>query len=84
VYEVAAQFNCPCDDCNDGVEICDCVMERGAAEVRQLIYQLLQVHERPHVIELVAEKYGNRKDGTTVPFQFEHATPSTWQAPVKQ
>ncbi|MGH7456611.1 MAG: zinc ribbon domain-containing protein, partial [bacterium] len=26
VYEVAAQFNCPCGDCNDGVEVCDCDM----------------------------------------------------------
>ena len=78
VYEVAAQFNCPCDDCNDGVEVCDCVMERGAAEVRQFIYQLLQVHEPPHVIELVAEKYGNRKNGATA------APPAVWQAPTQQ
>jgi len=61
VYEIAAQFNCPCDDCNDGVEVCDCVMERGAGEVRTFIHQLLQVHQPPHVIELVAQKYGNRK-----------------------
>jgi len=77
VYEVASQFNCPCDDCNDGVEVCDCVMERGAAEVRQFIYQLLQVHERPHVIELVAEKYGDRKNGAAAP-------PAVWQAPTQQ
>ncbi len=61
VYEVAAQFNCPCGDCNDGVEVCDCQMERGAAEVRSFIYQLLQIHKPQHVIELVAEKYGHRK-----------------------
>lgn len=61
VYEVAAQFNCPCGDCNDGVEVCDCQMERGAAEVRSFIYQLLQIHKPPHVAELVVEKYGHRK-----------------------
>jgi hypothetical protein len=61
VYEVAAQFNCPCGDCNDSVEVCDCQMERGAAEVRSFIYQLLQIHKPPHVSELVAEKYGHRK-----------------------
>jgi len=84
VYAVASQFNCPCNDCNDGIEVCDCVMKRGAAEVRQFIYQLLQIHEQPHVIELVAEKYGNRKNGAATPFKFEHTAPSTWQAPVKQ
>lgn len=81
VYEVASQFNCPCGDCNDGVEVCDCVMVRGGAEVRQFIYELLQIHERPHVIELVAEKYGHRKNGAAVPFKFDPATPPTWQAP---
>jgi hypothetical protein len=61
VYEVASQFNCPCGECNDGVEVCDCDMVRGATEVRTFIYQLLQVHKPPHVIELVAEEYGHRK-----------------------
>ncbi len=84
VYEVASQFNCPCDDCNDGIEVCDCQMERGAGEVRTFIYQLLQIHHPPHVIELVAQKYGNRKNGVTTPFEFEHAAPPTWQAPIKQ
>ncbi len=61
VYEVAAQFNCPCGDCNDGIEVCDCDMVRGATEVRTFIYQHLQVHKPPHVIEMVEEKYGHRK-----------------------
>lgn len=61
VYAVAAEFNCPCAACDDGVEVCDCVMKGGAAEVREYIHQLLQIHEPPHVIALVAEKYGNRK-----------------------
>lgn len=82
VYEVAAQFNCPCGDCNDGIEVCDCQMERGGAEVRQYIYELLQVHQPTHVIELVAQKYGHRKNGAAVPFKFESAAPPTWQAPA--
>lgn len=65
VYEVASQFNCPCGDCNDGIEVCDCDMVRGATEVRSFIYQLLQVHKPPHVIEMVEEKYGHRKSGLT-------------------
>ncbi len=65
VYEVASQFNCPCGDCNDGVEVCDCDMVRGATEVRSFIYQLLQVHKPPHAIEMVEEKYGHRKSGLT-------------------
>jgi hypothetical protein len=77
VYEVASQFNCPCGDCNDGVEVCDCEMERGAAEVRLFIYQLLQVHQPAHAIEIVAQKYGHRKNGITV-------SPPIWQAPSHQ
>jgi hypothetical protein len=80
VYEVASQFNCPCGDCNDGVEVCDCEMARGAAEVRSFIYQLLQVHEPPHAIELVAQKYGSRKNGTAAQLQSEHIHPPSWQA----
>jgi len=81
VYEVASQFNCPCGSCSDGVEVCDCEMVRGAAEVRLFIYQLLQAHHPPHVIEMVAEKYGHRKDDTTTTPQFELVPPSSWQAP---
>lgn len=84
VYEVAAQFNCPCGDCNDGVEVCDCEMERGAAEVRLFIYQLLQVHERPHVMELVEQKYGHRKNGATTPSPSTFVPPPTWQEPVSK
>ncbi len=80
VYEVASQFNCPCGDCNDGVEVCDCDMVRGATEVRTFIYQLLQVHKPPHVIAMVEEKYGHRKSGVTSsgvpePLKFEKLPP---------
>jgi hypothetical protein len=84
VYEVASQFNCPCGTCNDGIEVCDCEMERGAAEIRQFIYDLLQVHEPPHVIELVAQKYGSRKNDLTTSPQLEHTPLPIWQAPQNQ
>jgi len=84
VHEVASQFNCPCGTCNDGIEVCDCEMERGAAEIRQFIYQLLQIHETPHAIELVAQKYGARKNGTAESLQFEHVHPPAWQTPASK
>jgi hypothetical protein len=83
VYEVASQFNCPCGDCYDGVEVCDCQMERGAAEVRSFIYQLLQIHKPPHVIELVAEKYGHRKNGLPESLNFEKLMPPSSSVPSK-
>jgi zinc-ribbon domain len=79
VYEVAAQFDCPCGTCDDGVEVCDCDMERGAAEVRTFIYQLLQVHEPPHAIKLVEEKYGHRKSGAPEALKFEKLPPMPLQ-----
>ena len=75
VYEVASQFNCPCGTCDDGIEVCDCEMERGAAEVRMYIYQLLQIHETPHAIKLVEEKYGHRKSGASEAPKFEKLPP---------
>lgn len=64
VYEVAAQFMCPCGSCNDGLEVCDCDMPRGAVEVRGFIYAQVQAgHKAPHITEMVEEKYGHRKNG---------------------
>jgi len=83
VYEVASQFNCPCGSCSDGIEVCDCEMERGAAEIRLFIYQLLQVHQPAHAIEMVAQKYGHRKNGAATTPKFENMPPS-WQAPPNQ
>jgi hypothetical protein len=52
-------------------------MERGAAEIRLFIYQLLQVHKPAHAIEMVAQKYGHRKDSVVAP-------PPIWQTPTHQ
>jgi hypothetical protein len=61
VYQAASEFICPCGTCTDGLEVCDCVMPKGAAEVRTKIYELLQVHEVPHAIALIEAEYGYRK-----------------------
>lgn len=62
VYEVASHFTCPCGSCTDGLEICDCTMKDGAAEVRSFIYAQLQSgHLPPHIIEMVAQRWGHRK-----------------------
>ncbi len=67
VYQVASQFTCPCGTCDDGLELCDCEMENGAAEARAFIYAQLQAGHKPfHVIELVEQRYGHRK-GVPVP-----------------
>jgi len=81
VYAVAAEFMCPCGSCADGVEACDCEMARGASEVRHFIYELLQVHEAPHATELVAQKYGYRKNGAAPAPKFERSHSPAWQAP---
>lgn len=84
VYEVASHFNCPCGSCDDGIEVCDCAMERGAEEVRTFIYELLQIHQPPHVIELVEEKYGYRKSSSPSSLKLETPLSSTrWQEPPK-
>ncbi len=67
VYEVAAQFNCPCGSCNDGLEVCDCEMKNGASEVRAFIYAQLQSGHKPfHVAEMVEQRWGHRK-GAPIP-----------------
>ena len=70
VYQVASQFNCPCGSCSDGLEVCDCNMTNGAAQVRQFIYDQLTVggHLPSHVIEMVEQRWGHRKGVPTPDF----------------
>ncbi|MDZ7292617.1 MAG: zinc ribbon domain-containing protein [candidate division KSB1 bacterium] len=85
VYEVASHFICPCGTCSDGLEVCDCNMPRGAAEVRMLIYQLLQVHEPEHAIDLIAAQYGHRKNSAPDSLKIEPLLPpASWQGPPKK
>lgn len=74
VYQVAAQFICPCGTCTDGLEVCDCGMINGSSQVRAEIYDLLQTHEPPHAIELIAARYGHRKSDASLP-------PTPWVTP---
>lgn len=67
VYQVASQFICPCGSCTDGLEVCDCDMTNGSFQVRAEIFNLLQTHEPPHAIELIASRYGHRKSETSTP-----------------
>lgn len=67
VYQVASQFICPCGSCTDGLEVCDCDMTNGSFQVRAEIFNLLQTHEPPHAIELIAARYGHRKSETSTP-----------------
>ena len=83
VYQVAAEFTCPCGTCTDGVEVCDCEMVKGASEVRQFIFDNLDAgHHPPHVIEMVEAKYGYRKPGSPS-LKFENLPPSG-TSPTKQ
>ena len=84
VFQVAAEFICPCGTCTDGLEGCDCVMVKGASEVRRFIYENLQAgHRPPHVIEMVAAKYGYRKRGGP-PISFENLPPASSEPTAKQ
>ncbi len=80
VYQVASEFICPCGTCvDDGLEICDCEMVKGASEARQFIFDNLSAgHHPPHVIEMVEAKYGHRKNSRP-PITFENLPPSTHQ-----
>jgi hypothetical protein len=80
VYEVASQFICPCGTCEDGLEVCDCGMARGSSEVRMFIYQLLQVHQPAHAVELVEKEYGHRKTGASS-LKFEKLPPPNADTP---
>jgi hypothetical protein len=76
VYQVAAEFTCPCGTCTDGLEVCDCEMVKGASEVRQFIYDNLSAgHHPPHVIEMVEAKYGYRKTAGPA-LKFENLPPA--------
>lgn len=76
VYQVAAEFTCPCGSCTDGVEVCDCEMVKGASELRQFIFDNLNAgHHPPHVIEMVEARYGYRKSSRP-PITFENLPPT--------
>ena len=82
VYQVAAEFICPCGTCTDGLEVCDCGMTRGSTEVRTKIYELLRVHHVPHVIELIEAEYGYRKSKSSSSLNLPGpSAPPPWAKP---
>lgn len=83
VYQVAAEFICPCGTCTDGLEVCDCEMPKGASEVRQFIFDHLNGgHRPPHVVEMVSARYGYRKSGRP-PVTFENLPPTSSTIPKR-
>jgi len=48
-----------------GLEVCACDVPKGSTEVRTLIYELLQQHQVPHVVELIEKQHRYRKNSAT-------------------
>jgi len=62
VLDIAKEFNCPCGTCNDALDVCTCDEKNGAVEVKHFISQkLAEGHKKPHIVEMVNEKYGGLK-----------------------
>jgi hypothetical protein len=61
VLDIAREFNCPCGQCSHSLDECDCQHDNGALEIKTFIAQLLQIHRKPHIVEMVQEKYGGLK-----------------------
>ena len=72
VLDIAQEFMCPCGKCNDPLDVCNCDHEHGAMEVKGFIAQQLQSgHKKPHIVEMVQEKYGGLKNTAAPLFKFE-------------
>lgn len=72
VLEVAKEFACPCGNCNDALDTCTCDHPKGAFEVKGFIAQQLAAgHKKPHIVEMVQQKYGGRKNQTSLKLDFQ-------------
>lgn len=69
VQRVAAQFLCPCGQCGpDRLDLCDCNMPKGAAEVMGVIRDALRAGKpEAEVVALVETRYGHRIGAPGVP-----------------
>lgn len=75
VLEVAREFMCPCGNCSDALDTCSCDHKNGALEVKAFISQQLQNgHKKPHIVEMVQNRYGGLKAQNKVP-PFEFSPP---------
>ncbi|MFQ5824201.1 MAG: zinc-ribbon domain-containing protein [bacterium] len=72
VLDIAKEFMCPCGSCSDPLDECTCDHKNGALEVKTFIAQKLQEgHKKPHIVEMVQEKYGSLQSRTNPNFKFE-------------
>jgi len=72
VLDIAKEFMCPCGTCSDALDGCTCDDKNGAVEVKSFIAQkLLEGHKKPHIVEMVQERYGGLKSQTSTSFKFK-------------
>lgn len=77
VLDIAKEFMCPCGDCNDPLDVCNCDDKNGAIEVKSFIAQKLQEgHQKPHIMEMVQAKYGGLKKESKPVFKFDPSSNS--------
>lgn len=71
VLDIAREFICPCGSCSDSLDECTCDQKNGALEVKRFIAQKLREgHKKPHIVEMVQEKYGGLKSEKGPSFKF--------------
>ena len=70
VIEIAKEFNCPCGKCDHRLDSCTCDHPNGALEIKNFIAnQLRQSHKKPHIMEMVQDKYGGQKNDSKAVFK---------------
>ena len=58
VLEIAKNFHCFCENCDDRLDVCDCTHTGGATEVKNFIaIKLKEGHRKEHIIEMVQQKF---------------------------
>jgi cytochrome c-type biogenesis protein CcmH/NrfF len=71
VQDIASEFMCPCGGCTDALDVCTCDMKNGAVEIKTFIAQQLQAgHKKPHIVEMVNDRYGGLKDAAAPTVDF--------------
>ena len=72
VIEIAKEFNCPCGKCDHRLDSCSCDHPNGALEIKNFIAkQLGQGPKKPHIMEMVQDKYGGLKNESNAVFKNE-------------
>ncbi len=76
VLDVAREFMCPCGNCSDPLDTCTCDHPHGAFEVKGFIAQQLAAgHKKPHIVEMVQQKYGGLKPQAPLKLDFQLPDP---------